>query len=308
VGVSPGTDISGFGPGTIEGNDGNVAFHTADAAAASAKAGLGLMFTDAMAALNEGDAPPTALAAGIGDGQILFPGVYSAAADLDIAGSLVLDAQGDVDAVFIFQIQSALSLTGTVSLLNPTTATASNVFWAVGSSVTIAKNSAMTGIIMAYQSITMDTDASLNGAALAREAAVTFVTNTVSLDGQASDALATCTGCTSLYTLENGKCILGTTPQEATATTDLTTAPATTSPLASSESTLPDTSVTVVVLGSTAAPTSTEVEQTDDDEKQEAENTDPKNAKNGGTSDVFSHSVGGLHVLVWSVVAVLGSL
>jgi hypothetical protein len=166
------------------------------------------MYTAAKAALNEGGAPATPLAAGIGNGQILTPGVYSVAAALDIAGSLVLDAEGNASAVFIFQIETALSLTGTVSLLNATTATASNVFWAIGSSATITKNSAMTGIMMADQSITMASGATLNGAALAKVAAVNLFGNTIVLDGQASDALATCTGCTALYTLQTGACLL----------------------------------------------------------------------------------------------------
>jgi hypothetical protein len=191
-----------------------VAFNSGDFVAASAKAGVELMFTNAMAALNEGGAPPTLLAPAIGAGQVLTPGVYSAAAALAISGSLVLDAQGDPDAVFIFQIQSALSLTGTVSLLNETVATASNVFWAIGSSAVITTNSAMTGIVMSYQSITMATGATLNGAALARVAAVSLISNTISLDGQASDTLATCTGCTALYTLASGKCLLTASAQQ----------------------------------------------------------------------------------------------
>jgi hypothetical protein len=222
IGVSPGSAISGFGPGKLVGNDGHVAVHAGDSAAASAKAGVDIMFSDAMAALNENGAPASLLAAGVGDGQILFAGVYAVVAALDIAGSLVLDAQGQSDAVFIFQIPSALSLTGTVSLLNG--ALASNVFWAVGSSAIITKNSAMTGVVMADQSITMKSGASLNGAALAKVAAVSLDSNSIYLDGQASDALATCTGCTALFALNKGKCIaIGTSTRSSTLSADDTT-------------------------------------------------------------------------------------
>jgi hypothetical protein len=196
LGVSPGSSITGFGPGTITGD-----FHTADVASNSAKAGVGLMFTDAMAAQNA-----TPLAAGIGGGDTIVAGVYSAAAELEIIGDLVLDAEGDAGAVFIFQIQKELSLTGNVILHNGTLA--SNVIWAVGTSATITKNTAMAGIVIADQSITMAYGATLNGAALAKVAAVSLISNTVVLEGQASDTLATCTTCEDTYELHSGKCLL----------------------------------------------------------------------------------------------------
>jgi hypothetical protein len=56
---------------------------------------------------------------------------------------------------------------------------ASNVFWQVGSSATLGTNSSFAGTIMALQSITLDTGASLQGRALARNAAVSMDTNTI---------------------------------------------------------------------------------------------------------------------------------
>ena len=58
-------------------------------------------------------------------------------------------------------------------------AKASNVFWQVGSSATLGTTSAFQGTIMADQSITLNTGASLTGRALARIGAVT-------LDGNAA--------------------------------------------------------------------------------------------------------------------------
>ena len=58
-------------------------------------------------------------------------------------------------------------------------AQAKNVFWQVGSSATLGTNSIFKGTILALQAITLDTGASLQGRALARNAAVTFDSNTV---------------------------------------------------------------------------------------------------------------------------------
>jgi hypothetical protein len=169
------------------------------------------MYTNAMTAENEGETDaekaPWSIAPAVGngdpEGQTFGPGVYKASSALDIFGKLVLNG-GPTDE-FIFQVGSALSLTGEVVLEGGALAT--NVYWAVGSSATISDNSNMTGIVMVYASITMGDGASLNGAALAKIAAVTLVRNQIGLDGQASSSLATCTECINGYDLHDGQCI-----------------------------------------------------------------------------------------------------
>jgi hypothetical protein len=102
-------------------------------------------------------------------GQVLPPGVYTAATSLAImSGNLTLDAQGDTNAVWIFQIGSTLVTTdfvGNVILANG--AQASNVFWQVGSSATIGAGTTFEGTILADTSISVTTGAVLNGRALA---------------------------------------------------------------------------------------------------------------------------------------------
>jgi hypothetical protein len=96
-------------------------------------------------------------------------------------GDLILDAQGDPTAVWIFQMPSSTLTVGNghkVLLATPD-AKASNIYWQVGSSATLGTTSVVEGNILAQASITLQTGATLNGRALARTAAVTLDTNNV---------------------------------------------------------------------------------------------------------------------------------
>jgi hypothetical protein len=112
-------------------------------------------------------------------GQTLFAGVYTASSSLGITGTVTLDAQGNPNAQFIFQIGTALTTaTGsTVALING--AQPANVFWQVGSSATLGTGSSFSGNILAFSSISLGTGATLQGRALARNGAVTLLSNTI---------------------------------------------------------------------------------------------------------------------------------
>ena len=73
--------------------------------------------------------------------------MYKASSSLEVGGSLILDAGGDPNAVFIFQAPSTL-ITGSASSITLTGgAQACNVFWQVGSSATLGTGSAFVGRI-----------------------------------------------------------------------------------------------------------------------------------------------------------------
>jgi hypothetical protein len=81
--------------------------------------------------------------------------------------------------VFIFKIGSTIT-TATDSVVLLTGAGAPcNVFWQVGSSATLGTRTQFVGNIVAFTSITMNTNASLRGRAIARGGAVTLDSNTV---------------------------------------------------------------------------------------------------------------------------------
>ena len=116
-------------------------------------------------------------------GQTLTAGVYrfghASTANITAASPLTLDAQGDPNAVFIFQATSDLitASSSVVQLING--AQACNVFWQIGSSATLGSNSTFVGTIMALTNITANTGATIQGRALARNAAVNLNANTI---------------------------------------------------------------------------------------------------------------------------------
>jgi hypothetical protein len=105
--------------------------------------------------------------------------VYTASSTLGLTGTLTLDAQGDPNAVFIFQVGSALTTASvsTVSLING--ASPCNVYWQIGSSATLGTNSVFVGTVMALTSISATTGTTIQGRLLARNGSVTLDTNTI---------------------------------------------------------------------------------------------------------------------------------
>ncbi|MGZ8726731.1 MAG: ice-binding family protein, partial [Aeromicrobium sp.] len=169
VGLHPGNSVTGFDSVTLNG-----ASHVADAVAEQAKVDLVTAYDQAAASL-----PVTTVATELG-GQTLTPGAYNSdSGTFGITGTLTLDAQGDPNAVFVFKMASTL-VTASASQVNViNAANACNVFWQVGSSATLGTGTVFRGNILALTSITLTTNASIEGRALARNGAVTMDTNTI---------------------------------------------------------------------------------------------------------------------------------
>ena len=180
LGLTPGSSVTGFPPGTVNGT-----IQIDNLPAIAALASLGTAYGDAA-----GRSGPTIVAENLA-GQVLTPGLYqSAATSFEItAGNLTLDARGDTNAVWIFQMPaSTLTLTAPncdVILING--AQFSNVYWQVGSSATVGAGCVLEGNILANTSITLVAGATVHGRALGgavtASGAVTLDTNSVSAAG-----------------------------------------------------------------------------------------------------------------------------
>jgi hypothetical protein len=169
LGLSPGTSISGFPPGVLNGT-----VHATDAVATQAQADLVTAYNSAAA-----EAPTATVSADLG-GQRLTPGVYHSASTLGLTGALTLDAGGNPNAVFVFQAETSTLTTASASAVNLVNgAQACNVFWQVGSSATLGTDSSFVGTIIAAQSITVTTSVTILGRVLAQNGAVTLDTDTI---------------------------------------------------------------------------------------------------------------------------------
>ncbi|MDH6130283.1 ice-binding family protein [Kitasatospora sp. GP82] len=169
LGLSPGTSVTGFPPGQVNGTQ-----HVADAVALQAK-------NDLTAAYNDAAGRPTTATVPVElGGTTKTPGVYdSPAGTFGITGPLTLDAQGDPNAVFIFKAASTLTTASASSVNLVNGARACNVFWQVGSSATLGTNSILRGNVLALASITVTTGVTVEGRTLARNAAVTLDSDTI---------------------------------------------------------------------------------------------------------------------------------
>jgi hypothetical protein len=183
VGVSPGTSITGFPPGTATGT-----IYSAGAVAGQAQ-------SDATTAYNglAGMAVTSNLTGQDLGGLTLTPGVYDFTSSAQLTGTLTLNGEGNKNALWVFIIGSSLTTASGSSVNVIDSGSNDGIFWDVGSSATLGTSTAFEGNILASTSISLDTGATIGcGSALASTGAVTMDTNTIS------------TGCNGGGTITNG--------------------------------------------------------------------------------------------------------
>jgi hypothetical protein len=183
LGTFPTTTITGSGSITVNGTD-----HGGDLVTQQAKTDLTTAFVNAA-----GQGPTSPIVADL-TGQTLTAGVYNAAATLNLTGALTLDAAGDPNALFVFQATSDLIVGSGASVVLINDAQACNVTWVVTSSASLDTGASFRGNILALTSITMNTGATLEGRALARNGTVTLDTNTITAPVCVAATVVTPTG------------------------------------------------------------------------------------------------------------------
>jgi hypothetical protein len=184
LGVSPGSSIAGFPPGLVSGT-----IHSADAVSLQAQNDLTTAFNSAA-----GESCATTLTGQDLGGLTLTSGSYCFASSAQLTGTLTLNAEGDPNAVFLFQIGSTLTTASSAAVLFTNGGQGGSVFWQVGSSATLGTATAFAGNILALTSITLDTGATIEcGRALARNGSVSMDTNDVSVQTSGCEAGASST-------------------------------------------------------------------------------------------------------------------
>ena len=166
VGLAPGSAFPGATSVTLSGVK-----HIADTVATTAQ-------TDLVTAFNDISAPTPIIRSSELSAATITPGTYASSDGTFLnSGILTLDAQGDANALFIFQASSSINVAPGSKMLLIGGAQAGNVYWKVGSSATLGVNSLFVGHIYALTSIAAQTGAVIQGQLLARNGAVTLDSN-----------------------------------------------------------------------------------------------------------------------------------
>ena len=170
LGLSPGSAVTGFPPGLVV----NGTIHAADAVSLQAQSDLTTAYNFAAGLAATADLTGQDLG-----GLTLVPGVYFFSSSAQLTGTLTLNLLGNPESLFVFQIGSALTTASNSSVALINGVEACNVFFQIGSSATLGTDTDFTGNMLALTSITLNTGASINGRALARNGAVTLDNNII---------------------------------------------------------------------------------------------------------------------------------
>lgn len=161
VSLDPGTSMTGFPPAIVNGS-----IHINDTVSAQAR-------TDLLKAYDEakGLACTTTVTAALGSMYVyptgIPPGVYCSGSSMlvDVGAPIVLDAGGNANAVWVFQVGSSMTSNADVTLTGG--AQARNVFWVPTEDATIGSGTTFSGTIVSGRDVTAITGATINGRILA---------------------------------------------------------------------------------------------------------------------------------------------
>ena len=164
IGVWPGSAVTGFPPAVLNGaiaNNGDSGTAQGDLTAAY-NALAGKAFTATLSTQDLG-------------GMTLLPGVYKFDGVSTMNGMLTLDAQGNSNAIWTFQIGSSLAVAaGSSVIFKDSIGNPDYVYWQVGTTATLATGVPMIGNILALNAIILNDGVTVAGRCLARNAEVTL--------------------------------------------------------------------------------------------------------------------------------------
>ena len=169
LGVHPGGAPTGFPPGIVTGT-----IHAGNATALQAKNDLVTQYNALTAAACTSNLTGQDLG-----GQTLTPGVYCFNSSAQLTGTLRLNAQGNANAIFIFKTESTLTTASASSVLLTNGGSPCGVAWRIGSSATLGTTTSFMGNLIALTSISLNNNANIIGRALARNGAVTLISNDI---------------------------------------------------------------------------------------------------------------------------------
>jgi hypothetical protein len=207
LGVKADVQPTGFPPGIVTGT-----INIGNAAAAAAH-------TDMVAAYTEiAGRTGGVVTAGAMAGAIIGPGLHTIVGAGSNTTTLTLDAGGDPNAVFVFQVGGALAMAAGSHVVLTGGAQASRVFWQVQGAGSIGANATFAGTLIALDAVGVGNGTVVNGRVFARNGALTLDDN----DIYSAPPVVTIAGGGTASTTDTTPTISGTTDVEAPATVTVT--------------------------------------------------------------------------------------
>ncbi len=171
VGTNVGA-FNAFPPGVLVGQ-----IHVADPVSVQAAIDVDVAYSFT-AALTCGQV----LTSTLGNGQVLTPNIYCIGEASTMNDTLFLDGEGDPNAIFIFQIDGALSTSTFSTIILSNSASICNIFWQINGAVDIGENATFRGNILVNGAISLLEAASFYGRALSRDGAISMANNIVRIN------------------------------------------------------------------------------------------------------------------------------
>lgn len=171
-----GTNVGAYAgfpiPGTVNGQ-----IHVADAISAQAAIDVNDAYTF-LFDITDGVVISTSL----GNDQILTPNVYTLGAAATISGNIILDGENNPDAIFIFQIDGALSINSFSKVVLINSASFHNVFWQVNGQFDLGESSVFKGTVITNGAINLLESSSIIGHGFSKAGAISLSNNLVNID------------------------------------------------------------------------------------------------------------------------------
>lgn len=162
--------FSGFPPGTLIGST-----HLGDAASVQAANDIETAYAYLLALSCD-----SVIGASLGSNQTLIPNTYCIGSAAFLSGDLVLNGQGDPDALFIIKIDGALTSAAFAHIILTNATKPCNVYWQINGLFELGEQGDFKGTIVSNGAISLMEAASLNGRALSRAGAIALHNNIVS--------------------------------------------------------------------------------------------------------------------------------
>jgi hypothetical protein len=110
-------------------------------------------------------------------GATITPGLHSITGAASNTGTVTLDAGGDLEAVFVIQVDGALAFAAASKVVLANQAQASRVFWQVAGAGSVGAGGSFAGTMIARDAVGMGAGTIVNGRAFARDGAITLDNN-----------------------------------------------------------------------------------------------------------------------------------